>query len=128
MNTLERDLWKLVKEHLPGEVERVENIVSRGTPDVSGACRMDYWVELKVCRTKKLQDIDKLCSALQMRWHHLRACQGSRVFVLVRHGKALVLYYVQLHADRSTSHDIVWMDSKPWNWGTFMESLLVRLR
>lgn len=133
MTTLERDLWKLIKEHLLGEYERVENLVSAGTPDVSGAfAGRDYWVELKVCRTKKLQDMDKLCSALQLRWHHRRACEGSRVFVLVRHGNALLLYFVAvvIHPEhgKQTSHELCFLDSKPWNWGTFTEAMMVRLR
>ncbi len=129
MNLQERDLWRLVKKHLPGEVERVENVAAGGgTPDVSGAFCRDYWVELKVCRTKKLQDLTQLCSPLQLRWHHKRARQGSRVFVMVRHGDALLLYYVQLRADKSTSHDLVWMDSKPWNWGALIDEMVVRLR
>jgi hypothetical protein len=125
---LERDLWKLVKPHLPGEVERVENLVSSGTPDVSGAfVDRDYWVELKVCRTKKLQDMDKLCSALQLRWHHRRAVQGSRVFVLVRHGDTLLLYFVKVNG-KETWYELSWYDSKPWNWGIFFGALTVRLR
>ena len=49
----ESQFWALVKGKLPGHVERVENALTRGTPDVNMCVEgTEFWLELKVLDTK----------------------------------------------------------------------------
>ena len=76
--TPERTFWELIKDHLPGDVSRIENGADEGTPDVSGAYGRDYWVELKVCFNKRdLAQVPSLLLASQVVWHLRRARHGS---------------------------------------------------
>lgn len=94
MNQLESALWRRVKKKFKGEAERIENNVGAGVPDVSAACIKsgDYWVELKVCKTKTLQSPMRLLTPIQRVWHRRRVLLGSKVFVLIGHGRKLYLY------------------------------------
>ena len=120
---LEKDLWRLVKDRLPGEAERIENLVGAGVPDVSGVCGYDYWVELKVCRTKLPRVPTVICEPLQVQWHKRRQRQGSVVFVLTRTGDRLQLW---LRGD--DNYTLKYQDDKPYNWGLFTEAFTTALR
>mgnify|MGYP006280126209 CR=1 FL=1 len=99
---LEKNFWKLLKKHLPGDASRVENSADEGMPDVSGAYAknygvlstgIDYWIELKVCNNKlKVVDPSKLMRESQKSWHFLRARQGSIIFVMVRYSFWIAVY------------------------------------
>lgn len=97
---LETQFWNLLKEHLPGDVSRIENSVDSGTPDVSGAYSsaikkacIDYWIELKVCRNKaKLKDPTDLCLDSQLIWHFRRGKLGSLIYVMVRYPTFIMVY------------------------------------
>lgn len=123
MNTDEKRLWQLVKSHLPGTAERIENVVGAGVPDVSAAAAgRDYWVELKVCRTKKAKSPDELCEPLQLRWHTRRRQHGSSVFVLIRTGDLLQLWH---HIE--DDYVLVWAGSKPYKWELFKTTIIMLL-
>ncbi len=51
----ESSFWRLVKEHLPGEAQRIENSAGTGQPDVlwcdSGH---EIWIELKVAKGNRI--------------------------------------------------------------------------
>lgn len=84
MRVKEKQFWKTLKNHLPGDVSRIENVADKGTPDVSGAWGQDYWVELKVCENKtKLRPVHSLLENSQYVWHHRRGKQGSIIYVAV---------------------------------------------
>jgi hypothetical protein len=82
----EVSFYNLIKDKLPGSVERVENSVDDGMPDVSCAYYgKDYWIELKVdLVVKPISSPFDLLRASQKAWHIRRAAEGSIIFVLVR--------------------------------------------
>ena len=45
----EKDLWQMVRKNIPGHLIRIENLVTRGVPDVH-ACHngKHVWLELKI--------------------------------------------------------------------------------
>ena len=98
MTKPEQLLWRLVKPHLPGHVERVENVAVPGFPDVNGCFKeLEYWVELKVSKNKyKKVDVDRLLEDSQRVWIFKRLRVGGRVFVLVRQDKTLFIYQPEL--------------------------------
>jgi len=120
MNTLEKDLWRLIKDHLPGEVERIENLVGGGMPDVNGTDGLDYWVELKVCRTKTKKTPAELCEPLQLRWHAARATVGANVFVLIRHKDGELELWRRVERE----YEKCWCGRKPFDWTEFRTSLV----
>jgi len=97
---LETQFWNLLKEHLPGDVSRVENSADSGTPDVTGAyCNqlkkkaIDYWIELKVCNNKrKIKSPVDLCRDTQLIWHFRRGKLGSLIYVMVRYPNFIMVY------------------------------------
>jgi len=100
-------------------------------PDVSGVASRDYWVELKVLRTKhKVNGPDVLCEPLQKVWHRKRTELGSTVFVLIRHHDTLRLYQAipDMQDNFACKYVLIYEDSKPWNWGQLHETLTLRLR
>jgi hypothetical protein len=89
----EQDFWELIKEHIPGEANRVENSADNGMPDVSCCFGIDYWIELKVCSNKeKIRDIVSLLRDDQIVWHLRRGKLGSLIFVIVRYYSRIVIY------------------------------------
>jgi hypothetical protein len=90
----EQKFWQLVKDHVPGEKDRIENMAMDGMPDVSAAWEgSDFWIELKVSgNKKKLADVAGLCRPAQRVWHYARFRQGSKIFVAVQYSFAVVLY------------------------------------
>ncbi len=93
MNKTEVKFWTMLKDHMPGDVSRVENMVDVGTPDVSGAFHGDYWVELKVSSNKeKEQDVLKLLEPSQKVWHYKRGKCGSLIFVFVQYRGWFLIY------------------------------------
>jgi len=83
MNKPEKKLWDKIKKYMPGDTERVENICSTGMPDISGAWKKDYWIELKYYSTLKNKSVQDLLRPSQLGWHRLRAKYGSIIFVIV---------------------------------------------
>lgn len=112
----ESQFWALVKGKLLGDVERMENALTRGTPDVNGCFEgHEYWLELKVLDDKgrcKLRPEQYL-------WHRKRQEHGGRVFVLARNDNLLKLYQVQRNMEM---HEL-WACSKPFQWDN-MNSLI----
>lgn len=112
----ESQFWALVKGHLPGHAERVENALTRGTPDVN-LCHegADLWLELKVL------DAKGKCTLRpeQYLWHRKRQEAGGRVFVLARNESVLKILQVQRDMELSE----IWSCSKPFDWDN-MNSLL----
>jgi hypothetical protein len=93
MNLTEQKFWALIKDHLPGTVNRVENSTDDGMPDVNGTDRIDYWVELKVCvNDSKIRDVTKLLRDSQIVWNIRRGKFGAVIFVAVRYEQFIVLY------------------------------------
>jgi hypothetical protein len=112
----ESKFWSLVKCHLLGHAERVENALGRGTPDVNLCYEgHDLWLELKVLDDKgncKLRPEQYL-------WHRKRQESGGHVFVLARNESVLKIFQVQRDMELSE----VWSCVKPFNWAV-MNGLL----
>src|SRR5512135_1340308 len=72
----------------PVRIERIENIVGVGTPDIHCICRgCVTWIELKVARwpvkeTSRMKYLHPL-DVDQENWHMRYAQQGGRSFILV---------------------------------------------
>jgi hypothetical protein len=107
----ESQFWALVKGKLPGHVERVENAVAKGTPDVN-ICYVgtETWLELKVLDSKGRCEL----RPEQVLWHRKRQEQAGRVFVLARNEDVIKIYQVQ----RDLSMFELWSCSKPFDWGS----------
>lgn len=105
----ESQFWALVKGHLPGHVERVENALTRGTPDVN-MCHdsTELWLELKILDAKGNCQL----RPEQYLWHRKRQEHGGRVFVLARNENILKVYQVQ----RDMELYEIWTCSKPFDW------------
>lgn len=90
MNTLEKNLWSVMKTHL----DKIKNVhyqrietgqTGRGIPDVnikSSATYSDAWVELKVVNGRKVE-----LRPEQVAWHLRRVAAGGRTFILAREKK-----------------------------------------
>lgn len=93
-NQPEKAFYKRIKDLLPGDVSRVENIVDDGTPDVTCAYGgVDYWVETKVCdNIRDIRSVGKLLRKSQIVWHMRRALHGSIVYTMVEYPKFMLIY------------------------------------
>ena len=112
----ESQFWALVKGKLPGHVERVENALTRGTPDVNMCYEgSELWLELKVLDAKGNCEL----RPEQILWHRKRQENGGRVFVLARNENVLKVYQIQ----REMNLFEIWSCTKPFDWEN-MNSLL----
>lgn len=115
----ESQFWALVKGKLPGHVERVENALTRGTPDVNMCVEgTELWLELKVLDDKGHCDL----RPEQYLWHRKRQEHGGRVFVLARNESVLKVLQVQ----RDMALYEIWTCSKPFDWEN-MNGLLMNV-
>lgn len=87
----ETSLWNWLKEHLKElrplkhDVQRIENAVARGTPDVEGCIDGDtFWCELKVAYPMAGDRWRVKITADQVRRALRRERAGGRSWVLVR--------------------------------------------
>ena len=100
----ENGLWQKVRVGLGAEIaalggrlDRVENGVTEGMPDVNGTVLgIDLWVELKnrseVPRRESTRVLGNLGLNIdQINWHLRHARAGGRSFILVGLGKELYL-------------------------------------
>lgn len=115
----ESRFWALIKDKLPGHVERVENAIAKGTPDVNLCFEgREIWLELKVLDDKgRLHKDDPRPE--QLIWHMKRQTFGGSCFVLGRNEKVLKIFQVQ--RDRSLFE--LWTCSKPFHWNVFLTVL-----
>ena len=120
MNIKEKQFWKTIKKHLPGDISRIENIADVGTPDMSGAFdNSDYWVELKVCDNKNIiKGVKNLLKPSQNVWHLRRGNQGSIIFVAVYYPNMKKIFLYKLNRI-SGYYTILITISKKFNWGDF---------
>ena len=128
--TPERTFWELIKDHLPGDVSRIENGADEGTPDVSGAYGRDYWVELKVCFNKRdLAQVPSLLLASQVVWHLRRARHGSIIYVAVRYPNMKRIIFYEYRKGDGIYYPIINLISKGgFNWHDFEHKFKTILR
>ena len=128
MNQPERGFYNLIKPHLPGDHSRVENYADSGTPDVSGACFEDYWIETKICGNTSgtLRDVRKLLKPSQIVWHKRRSIQGSRIFVLVRYPITIAMYRVL--RGEYVFEEYYAREKNRWPWPRFTQDIKNHVR
>jgi len=128
MKKPEQKFWNLIKDHLPGSLDRIENIVESGMPDVSACYKgNDYWVELKICQ-KKLCDVKKLHEPSQLSWHTRRVNAGSLIFVIVKHKKEIKIYIVKF--TKELEYELIYTDPRyknKYSWTDFTNVLITYL-
>jgi hypothetical protein len=108
----ESQFWALIKEKLPGHVERIENAIGKGTPDVNMCFKgLDIWLELKIL-DEKGQFNKNDPRPEQIIWHIKRQEAEGRCFILGRNENMLVLAQVQ--KDRQVFE--IWRCAKPFSW------------
>lgn len=104
----EQAFYQLLRPHLPGFPERIENCAGVGTPDFhcifEGAT---YWVECKVPRAKKW-DLYKLLEPSQIAWYKRHNLHGGTVFFIVRDD-------IGIHLFNSITNKIG-VYPKPFDW------------
>lgn len=101
MSQLEKKLWADVKKATSNRVHwtRLEAWVGVGIPDLNGAVPhptcgtsgIEFWLELKVCRTQSLT-LYNLWRPAQISWQTTRSRVCRNVFNLVHHANSQSLY------------------------------------
>lgn len=100
MRLPEQRLYDRCKTHLPPEIrlERIENIVAAGTPDIHAICRgLTTWMELKaiadipVRPDTQLLDANHKPSIEQRNWHLDYARCGGRSLIVVGISSKIVI-------------------------------------
>ena len=135
MNTLEKQLWNLLRGHLPqkAHAQRIETgSTGQGIPDVN-ICHngLETWIELKVVKGKKVD-----LSPEQVSWLYVRNRAGGRVWILARDiadgprkgkydrlylwpgSRAVEIFKKGVAADGS----VVW--NRPFDWLSITKALL----
>ncbi len=76
----ESSLWTTVRNNIPGHLQRIENLIGVGCPDVN-ACHdgNEVWLELKVCKGNFVY-----FQATQLAWFHQRVEANGRVKLLAQ--------------------------------------------
>ena len=87
----EASLWVLIRSKLPGHVQRIENLVTPGAPDVN-ACYQgrETWIELKVAKGNWIHFRNS-----QLAWFAKRTVAGGSVKVLYRKGDTICILPAQ---------------------------------
>ena len=117
MKKNEAELYTLIKSHLPGDFERVENFASVGTPDISGAWGRDYFVELKAQPLLADADMEKLLEKSQRVWLARRCPQGTLTFIIVRFSNRIIIS--KATADSMVPLASIKKRKNKWDWPHF---------
>lgn len=115
----EQAFYQLLRPHLPGLPERIENAAGAGTPDFhciySG---LVYWVECKTPRTKKWELL-KLLEPSQIAWYKRYALSGGTVFFVVKDISGIHLF--------SSLTNKIGFYPKPYDWSAFSLEINLQL-
>ncbi|HBP66248.1 MAG TPA: hypothetical protein DD730_18810 [Desulfosporosinus sp.] len=119
--TPEQKFWQLLKPHIPGHVNRIENSASVGIPDVN-YCYNDRetWLELKanvnwLCQVRDVLDHPNKIRDSQLIWHNQRFFHGgSRILVATRDGDSIKI----ISALGAYRYFVEGVFPKPWDWSS----------
>lgn len=129
----EAQLWVLIRSKLPGHLQRIENLVSPGAPDLNGCYQgVEVWVELKVAKGKWIHFRNS-----QLAWFAKRLSTGGNVKVLYRDGDTICILpaqnvlaaqqYYQANPDKSIrvlSEKLEGVKyDKPFDWPAITEKI-----
>lgn len=117
----ETDFWTLVRGHLPGISERIENVTGTGTPDVHNCTEgVVTWIETKSLVKLELLDTEKPgLKASQRNWHTNYRRHGGRVFILTRVDNSIYVHQF----DHLNGFTRIFKTSKPFDWNGLCEIL-----
>lgn len=126
----ESDLWALLKKAVraiepDAQLERIENAVARGTPDVAYTIRgAAGWIELKHVRNGS----DQVgLRPMQVVWMRALTRAGGKGWILARRGNEIRLWSGD---DAAALATVGWRLrprlelTKPWDWGRLVEVLV----
>jgi hypothetical protein len=114
----ESTFWQSIKPHLWGDVERIENVASKGTPDVNGCCAgVDYWLELKVADYKGEFSV----KPEQKVWHRKRLLACGRVFMVVKFERLISIQRLDV---KTMEYVEVFQMQPRYDWQKFMHVIL----
>lgn len=126
--TPEQKFYYLIKEHIPGHVNRIENSTGVGIPDVNFCFDgLETWLELKanvnlLCAEEEVIQIPfgtKRLRDSQIIWHGQRVNAGGRVLIAIRDGDTIkILLCRKMHEYR-----VLLIQKKPWMWDTITATL-----
>lgn len=119
----EVDLWNLLKGHLPGMSERIENGVANGTPDVYNCTNgVSTWIELKsLTRLENLEILHLGLHPSQRNWHIKHHKNGGWSLVLTRVNDTIYVHWFDV-----SGFFRVFETSKPFNWEGLLEKLFLK--
>jgi hypothetical protein len=92
-------------------MQRVENLVGTGTPDVEGFYRKQFWIELKAVGRPINGHIDVEVSPEQVAWHRRRQRAGGATWFLIQVGSGHGAKRYLIPGHRA---DALHPDCKPW--------------
>lgn len=132
MRKAEQRVWDSMKRNAPSNIwmERVENMVKEGMPDVWVAAHGKHsWVELKAAKlpvraTTPLLGKDGLRQT-QLNWHYKAAQRGLPVYTLIRDDKNQIYFISCQHSEqvnRMTATELSKL-SLAHSWGEVFEYL-----
>ena len=122
--TPEQKFWNLIKDHIPGHVQRIESVVGVGVPDVNYSYEgRETWIELKAniglnfaTTGDKLELLDHIhkwkIRLSQFMWHYARYKSGGRVLICTRDNDNVIL----LECVGNIRYLVLCSLPKPWNW------------
>ncbi len=120
--TPEQKFWQLLKPHIPGHVNRVENSMGSGMPDVQMCYNgVDTWIEVKakqlLPKENRLGDniLGMYIPCLrdsQLIWHSQRRLHKGRTLVIGRHEDTIT----GLSCCGYMEYICLLHEPKPWNW------------
>ena len=128
----EKDLWQLVKKYIPGHLIRIENISTKGVPDVH-ACHngKSVWIELKIGAGNTVYFQSSQVAFFHEAKKHKEICK-----VLMRKNELLYLInseifinsvYKSIKGDRvgfninELSKAFIW--GQPWKWNEIAQKI-----
>lgn len=119
--TPEQKFWELMRDHIPGHANRIENTVANGIPDINYCYHgKETWLELKAKPIiRKLDMVGNIIEATscirttQYIWHRTRTLAGGKVLVLGRDEDKIVGL---LATTGLALYRVMLIQEKPWNW------------
>lgn len=115
----EQALYQLLRPHLPGFPERIENVAGSGTPDFH--CIYEgrtYWVECKTPKVKKW-DLIRLLEPSQIAWYKRHHIYGGKVFFIVRDSNGIHLF--------NSISSKIGVYGIPFDWSAFSGKIISEL-
>lgn len=125
----EQALWKLIKSHVPGHAQRIENAAGVGLFDTNYCFHgREKWLELKVSNNKRLLTNDQVVHLLrvdQSAWAYHRLRAGGACNLLVRQDDILIYCILSPSFDNSIGVFVAGRRDfpKPFDWSLFTDFL-----